>query len=142
MSLQGIWFPDLRHQFCAVVARKYFYYIVFALLMLPRSTAYRKRRAGPHVRLASALFVALALSPSYFLFGAFVWLLLSSNAHCAASDRQIEMGRTSCLGRRRLGDPPPYPRRHRRRPPAQRITGCCQCAFFANVLLHAPLRRG
>ncbi len=76
VSLQGIWFPTFGTNIALwSLGMEYFYYIVFALLMLPRSTAYRSGARWAACALGLALFVALALSPSYFLFGAFVWLL-------------------------------------------------------------------
>ena len=50
-------------------------FVVFALLMLPRSACYSAGARWGGLVLGLAIFCALALSPSYFMFGAFVWLL-------------------------------------------------------------------
>lgn len=76
VSLQGIWFPTYGTNFALwSLGMEYWYYIVFALLMLPRSAVYSSSARWSGFALGLAIFVALSLSPSYFLFGAFVWLL-------------------------------------------------------------------
>ncbi|MFO1114649.1 MAG: acyltransferase [Beijerinckiaceae bacterium] len=76
VSLQGIWFPTYGTNVALwSLGMEYWYYIVFALLMLPRSACYSAGARWGGLVLGLAIFCALALSPSYFMFGAFVWLL-------------------------------------------------------------------
>ena len=76
LSLQGIWFSTYGTNIALwSLGMEYWYYIVFALLMLPRSTAYAPTVGWAALALGVALFVGLSASGTYFLFGAFVWLL-------------------------------------------------------------------
>lgn len=76
LSLQGIWFSTYGTNIALwSLSMEYWYYIVFALLMLPRSTAYAPTVRWGALALGVALFIGLAASGTYFLFGAFVWLL-------------------------------------------------------------------
>ncbi len=74
--MQGIWFSTYGTNIALwSLGMEYWYYIVFALLMLPRSTAYAPTVGWAALALGVALFVGLSASGTYFLFGAFVWLL-------------------------------------------------------------------
>ncbi len=76
VSLQGIWFPTYGTNVALwSLGMEYWYYIVFALLMLPRSSFYSSGARWGGLALGLVVFCLLALSPSYFMFGAFIWLL-------------------------------------------------------------------
>ena len=75
-GLQGIWFPTYGTNGALwSLGMEYWYYVVCGLVLLPLSAAYSKGQKGVGLALAAGVFIALALSPSYFLFGASLWAL-------------------------------------------------------------------
>lgn len=76
LGLQGIWFPTFgTNSALWSLGMEYWYYVICGLALLPLSAAYaaHERRAG--AALAAAIFLALAVAPSYFLFGSTLWAL-------------------------------------------------------------------
>ena len=75
-SLQGIWFPTYGTDIALwSLGMEYWYYIVFALLMLPRSRGYAAGWRWTGLALGAALCVFLSMPGSYFLFGGCIWVL-------------------------------------------------------------------
>jgi len=76
VSLQGIWFPTYgTNSALWSLGMEYWYYVVCGLVLMPLSAAYSAGQKGAGFALAAALFVAMAVSPSYFLFGSTLWAL-------------------------------------------------------------------
>lgn len=76
VGLQGIWFPTYGTNGALwSLGMEFYYYVVCGLVLLPLSAAYSAGQKGAAFALAAGIFVALALSPSYFLFGASLWTL-------------------------------------------------------------------
>lgn len=74
VSLQGIWFrPYGTNVPMWSLGIEFWYYIVFALLMLPLSSAYSRGARWAAFVAGAAAFAALAAGPSYFLLGSFIW---------------------------------------------------------------------
>ncbi|MFV0279173.1 MAG: acyltransferase family protein [Rhodoblastus sp.] len=75
-GLQGIWFSTYGSNTALwSLGMEYWYYVICCFVLLPWSAAYGGRARGAGFALAAALFLALAVSPSYFLFGAALWWL-------------------------------------------------------------------
>jgi peptidoglycan/LPS O-acetylase OafA/YrhL len=76
VSLQGIWFaPFGTNMALWSLGMEYWYYIVCGLVVLPLSAGYLAGARWAGCALGVAIFTALALSPTFFLFGALVWAL-------------------------------------------------------------------
>ena len=76
VGLQGIWFPTYGTNGALwSLGMEFYYYVVCGLVLLPLSAAYSTGQKGAAFALAAGVFIALALSPSYFLFGASLWTL-------------------------------------------------------------------
>jgi peptidoglycan/LPS O-acetylase OafA/YrhL len=75
-SLQGIWFPTYGTDIALwSLGMEYWYYIVFALLMLPRSRAYAAGWRIAALAAGLAIGAFLSMPGSYFLFGGCIWVL-------------------------------------------------------------------
>jgi peptidoglycan/LPS O-acetylase OafA/YrhL len=76
VNLQGIWFTTFGTNMALwSLGMEYWYYIVCAFVLLPLSFAYSAGARWAGLALGVAIFIALAISPSYFFFGAFIWAL-------------------------------------------------------------------
>ena len=76
IGLQGIWFPTYGTNAALwSLGMEYWYYVICGLGLLPLSAAYGAGARWSGVALASALFLAFAVAPSYFLFGSTLWAL-------------------------------------------------------------------
>lgn len=74
LSLQGIWFPTYGTNAALwTLGMEFWYYVICGLALLPLSRAYAAGVRWAGFALALAIFVALAISPSYFLFGVTIW---------------------------------------------------------------------
>ncbi len=74
VNLQGIWLPTFGTDAALwTLGMEFWYYIVCGLVLLPLSSAYAADARWAGGALGVVLFVALAIAPGYFLFGAAIW---------------------------------------------------------------------
>ena len=76
IGLQGIWYSTYGTNGAMwSLGMEFWYYVICGLVLLPLSAAYSAGQKGAGTALAIAVFIALAVSPSYFLFGSSLWAL-------------------------------------------------------------------
>lgn len=84
LNLQDIFFPYFgTNSALWTLAHEYWYYVTFALLVLPLSRAYSARARWTGFALGAALLVGLSASLSYHLFGFVLWLGGAAAAYVA-----------------------------------------------------------
>ncbi len=76
VSLQGVWSPTFGTNGALwTLGMEFWFYVICGLVLLPRSTAYTTSARWTGFALGLAIFAVLAISPSFFLFGAGVWAI-------------------------------------------------------------------